>query len=53
MSASKVEKVPAEPGQGDAQALADVIKSLAPLSNDERKRVLYAATAFYRLPGER
>jgi hypothetical protein len=40
---------PSEPSPEGPAALASVIKSLELLTPDERKRVLHAATAFYRV----
>lgn len=44
--------IPPSPEDGirdSESALSAVLKALLPLDNDSRKRVLYAATAFYRV----
>ena len=41
-----------EPSDDDVEALAEVLTQLRKLTPDARKRVLYAATSFFRVPVE-
>lgn len=42
-----------DPGPEEVEALSEILRVLLRLSPDSRQRTLYAATSFFRLPGQR